>query len=135
MKKLYILLTIIFITTTTLSQSCLPEGITFTTQTQIDSFQINYPGCIEIEGDITINSVYSGDVIENLNGLNVITTIGNNFTIKLNYLLVSLNGLENLTSIEGYLRITFNSILTNLTALSNITSVVGLTITMFRSQA
>ena len=32
------------------SQGCLPEGITFTTQEQIDNFQTNYPGCTEIEG-------------------------------------------------------------------------------------
>ena len=34
-----------------LSQPCLPEGITFTTQAQIDSFQTNYPVCSEIEGE------------------------------------------------------------------------------------
>ncbi len=33
---------------------CLPEGITFTTQAQIDNFQLNYPGCTEIEGDMKI---------------------------------------------------------------------------------
>ncbi len=30
------------------SQSCLPDGNVFTTQTQIDSFTINYPGCTSI---------------------------------------------------------------------------------------
>lgn len=54
------------------AQSCLPDGITFTTQAQIDSFQINYPGCTEIEGSVDI---YSDD-IQNLQGLSVVTSIG-----------------------------------------------------------
>ena len=33
---------------------CLPEGITFSTQAEIDNFQTNYPGCTEIEGDVVI---------------------------------------------------------------------------------
>ena len=37
------------------SQSCLPDGITFSTQQQIDNFQIDYPGCSEIEGSVIIN--------------------------------------------------------------------------------
>jgi S-formylglutathione hydrolase FrmB len=52
--------------------SCLPQGITFTNQAQIDNFQTNYPGCTEIEGDVTI----AGDDITNLNGLSVLTSIG-----------------------------------------------------------
>ena len=70
MKNLsLIILILIFFQITTLSQPCLPEGITFTTQAQIDSFQINYPNCNEIEGDVEI----IGDDITNLNGLNVLT--------------------------------------------------------------
>ena len=51
MKKLYILLAIIFTTTATFSQPCLPEGITFSTQQQIDDFPNDFPNCTEIEGD------------------------------------------------------------------------------------
>ena len=47
------------------SQPCLPEGIIFTTQAEIDNFQTSYPGCTEIEGDVTI----SGDDINNFIGL------------------------------------------------------------------
>ena len=53
-------------------QPCLPEGITFTTQAQIDSFQINYPGCSEIMGTVVIE----GPIINNLDGLNVLTAVG-----------------------------------------------------------
>jgi hypothetical protein len=33
------------------AQSCLPEGITYTTQEQVDNFPANYPGCKVIEGN------------------------------------------------------------------------------------
>lgn len=76
MKKqaLFILITIniSLFTIHGFSQSCLPEGITFNTQEQIDSFQVNYPGCTEIEGGVLIE----GTDIENLDGLEVITSIG-----------------------------------------------------------
>ena len=54
------------------SQPCLPDGITFNTQTQIDSFQVNFPNCTEIEGGVKIE----GNDIINLDGLNVISSIG-----------------------------------------------------------
>jgi len=53
-------------------QPCLPEGITFETQAQIDNFQENYPGCTMIEGDVNI----SGPDITNLIGLSSIISIG-----------------------------------------------------------
>ena len=85
-----------------LSQSCLPEGITFTTQAQIDSFQDDYPGCTEIEGDVQIN----GDDISNLNGLNVLTSIEGYLWIGSNNDdLVDLDGLEELDFIGGSLKI------------------------------
>ena len=54
MKKILLSALSLFISTIVISQSCLPEGIEFTTQEQIDNFQTDYPGCIEIEGDVTI---------------------------------------------------------------------------------
>jgi len=66
MKILSLVLSILlFIQISASSQSCLPEGITFTTQTQIDYFQSLYPGCTQIEGDVTIIETN----ITNLNGL------------------------------------------------------------------
>jgi len=55
-----------------ISQPCLPEGIEFNTQEQIDNFQTNYPGCTEIMGTVLIE----GNNITNLDGLNGITAIG-----------------------------------------------------------
>ncbi len=151
MKKITLLLILAFIIQiTSFSQSCLPNGITFTTQAEIDNFQTNYPGCTEIEGYVEIN----GEDINNLNGLSVLTTIGGylqignyhfstnlnmtslsglenltsiggDLVIRRNYSLINLTGLENITSIEGELRIVENFSLTGLTGLHNITSIAG----------
>ncbi len=104
-----------------ISCSCLPEGITFSTQAQIDNFQTNYPGCTEIEGDVTIN----GTDITNLNGLNVLTSIGGYLDIHFNNALTSLSGLDNLSSIAGYLSIYGNDALISLNGLENLTSIGG----------
>ena len=110
-------------------ESCLPEGITFETQEQIDNFQTNYPNWTEIEGDVEIN----GDDINNLNGLNVITAIGGSLLIDGNFSLITLSGLENLTTVEGNLSIgdygywipVGNPLLINIEDLSGLTFVGG----------
>ncbi len=103
------------------SQPCLPEGISFSTQTEIDNFQTNHPNCTEIEGDVTIN----GDDITNLNGLNVLTSIGEYLLIFSNGALISLTGLDNVTSIGGDLWIHCNDVLTNLSGLDDLESIGG----------
>ena len=81
MKNIFILLIALFMASGASAQSCLPEGITFTTQTQVDSFPVNYPGCVEIAGNVTIKG---GNSIINLNGLSVLTAVGGNLTISWN---------------------------------------------------
>jgi len=95
---------------------CLPEGITFNTQAEIDNFQTNYPGCIEIEGDVTIN----GDDISDLSGLNVVTAIGGDLNISNNDILTNLAGLEGLSYIGGNLEIIANAVLSDVTGLENV---------------
>lgn len=99
--------------------TCLPEGITFSTQAQIDGFQVNYPYCTEIEGDVIIQ----GSSIINLNGLSVLTSIGGSLSIRHNDLLSDLMGLNNLTHIGSLLSIEFNDSLKNITALINLTDI------------
>jgi len=113
MKYLCFLLLSFFVVGNVNAQSCLPEGITFTTQEQIDNFQANYPGCTEIEGDVIIHDNAVGS-ISNLIGLNVITTFGGNLGIYVNNALFCFEGLENLTSIAGDFVIGSNPALTNL---------------------
>jgi len=106
--------------------SCLPQGIQFSSQEEIDNFQTNYPGCTEIEGDVHID----GESISNLSGLNVLTSIGG-FLAIINTNLPNLEGLENLIFVGGDLRIgiAFNGWaqptpnLTEISALQNLTSV------------
>jgi acyl-[acyl carrier protein]--UDP-N-acetylglucosamine O-acyltransferase len=107
--------------------SCLPEGITFTTQEEIDSFQINYPGCTEIEGNLSIG-INGGTNITNLNGLNILSSIGGDLIIAGNDILINLTGLENLTVIGGSLWIgddnfEGNASLINLNGLDNLASI------------
>ena len=103
-------------------QNCLPEGITFTTQAQINNFQTNYPGCTEIEGNVQISGLFN---ITNLNGLNVLTTIGGSLVIQQSFALTNLTGLDNLTSIGGGFWIENNYTLASLTGLENLTSIGG----------
>ncbi len=126
MKKLLTLLILsILFQIKLVSQSCLPEGITFTNQQQIDNFTTTYPDCTEIEGDVLIRSAY----INNLSGLNVLTYIGGDLEIgEPEYgesILLSVAGLSNLDSIGGNLYILGNSSLNSLNGLENVNSVGG----------
>ena len=105
MKKLSLLIILALTIQFTLSaQSCLPEGIGFYTQAEIDDFQTNYPNCTEIEGGVWI----TGGEISNLNGLFFLTSIGEDLLISGNAALTSLAGLNNLTFLGGELLIIHN---------------------------
>lgn len=134
---IFIIATLIFIPTAVISQSCLPEGITFKTQAQIDSFQVNYPNCKEIEGDVFIGD-WSGSDITNLDGLNVLTSIGGNMWIGIysingmgwlecdgNTNLEDITGLSSLTTIGGDLGIFCNDSIVDLSGLESLTNIGG----------
>jgi hypothetical protein len=104
------------------AQSCLPDGVTFTTQTQIDSFPIQYPNCTAIEGDVIIPYPNS---ISNFQGLNSITTIGGELLISDCEQLTNLDGLNNLQSIGGALSLIGNDNLIDLSAFQNLGSIGG----------
>jgi hypothetical protein len=122
MKKFTFLFALLFVFLTSgFSQGCLPEGIHFSSQDQIDNFQTNYPGCTIIEGDVTIY----GENIKDLSGLNVLETIGGELFISECDSLISLNGLNNITTIGGTVFISFNRRFKDLTGLENLTSING----------
>nr|NQU89094.1 T9SS type A sorting domain-containing protein [Bacteroidota bacterium] len=98
---------------TTTAQACLPEGIIFSTQADIDNFQINFPGCTEVEGNVLIN----GEGIANLEGLGVLTFVGGYLAIYACNSLDNLSGLDGLTSIGKFLWIGQNNSLTALEGL------------------
>ena len=127
MKAIKIIL-ILFVTATSLTisfgvsaQPCLPNGIDFSSQSMIDDFQINHPGCSIIEGDVMI----SGIDITNLNGLNEITEIQGSLSILANFNLNNISGLTNLSIIGGYFKFRSNNILINMQGLNNLSSVSG----------
>jgi hypothetical protein len=120
MKNLLLLITAVLISiAAATAQSCLPEGITFSTQEQIDNFQTNYPGCTEIEGNVKIQ----GAGITNLNGLSVITSIGGFLFISNNLMLTDLIGLDNISAVGGNFRIENNNALTSLSGLESLNQI------------
>ena len=123
MKKIYLLLITIVVFNVANAQSCLHDGITFTTQTQIDNFQNDYPNCTQIEGNVTFN----GSNITNLDGLSAVTSVGGTVSIYLNSL-KSLEGLNNLTSIGEGLYLSYNDSLINLEEFENLTSIGGMVV-------
>jgi S-formylglutathione hydrolase FrmB len=105
---------------------CLPEGITFYDQPEIDHFQDLHPGCNMIEGDVEIGAfVQPETTVQNLEGLSVITDIGGNLTIHFNNYLETLSGLNNLVSIGGDLIIETNEVLKDLNGLESLQSIGG----------
>lgn len=103
------------------AQPCLPGGIIFYTQSEIDNFQTDFPNCTDITGDVEIR----GADITNLNGLNVIATIGGYLKIHDNFSLTTLKGLDSLTSVGGYLWIADHPSLTSLEGLENLNTVLA----------
>lgn len=108
----------------TYSQSCLPTGITISTQQQIDDFATTYPSCTQIDGNLIIISSIL-DPIYSLAGLSQLTAVNGDLRIAENNQLLSLTGLENITSLNGNLLIFENSSLDDLSAISNLTSIRG----------
>lgn len=119
MKKLTLLVALfIIIRISVLSQTCLSDGIIFNSQSKVDSFQINYPNCTEIEGNVIID----GKDITNLNGLSVLTSVSGTLIIAWSPI-TDLTGLDNMTSVGGQLGIQYLSNITNLTGVESLTSV------------
>ncbi|MBV6442573.1 MAG: T9SS C-terminal target domain-containing protein [Haliscomenobacteraceae bacterium CHB4] len=116
-----------------LAAQCPTGDIAFSTQGQIDSFQINYPGCTDFPGSITI----SGSDITSLQGLSTLDSIGGCLLIGNNPLLISLNGLGNLNYIgecetgtltikaKRGLEVWNNALLTSISGMQNLKFVKG----------
>ncbi len=95
------LFTWLFFDSTCLSgQTCLPGGITFTTQQQIDDFPADYPGCSEILGNVVVSGQTLFE-ITSLDSLYSITAIHGNITMSNCYNLPNMQGLHNLVTIGG----------------------------------
>ncbi|WP_170110494.1 hypothetical protein [Flavilitoribacter nigricans] len=92
--------------------------LTFSTQKQIDDFSIDYPECV----DLSKFWVYiDGASIRSLEGLSQLTEV-RGLDIINTYTLENLHGLENLTSVLGRVLIRGNQGLKDLNGLSGFTS-------------
>ena len=122
MKKFTLIFVLsIFMQVIASAQPCLPGGITFSTQADIDNFVVNYPNCTEIGGDVIID----GQSINNLNGLSAITYIDGNLKIFNCYALTSLSGLDNITIIEDDFILVGSEILFSFIGMESLTTVGG----------
>ena len=131
MKNHLTLLLIIIISclSNVIAQGCIPAGITFTSQKQIDNFTTNFPGCTQINGDLRIEENVINN-ITNLNGLSQIISIEGDLIVTSNSALITLKGLNNLTTIKGQLGIWRNASLENIGDLDHLKTITGnLTIT------
>ncbi len=116
MKKFIQSLQFVFLFPILLSaQDCILDGFVFERQGQVDSFSINYPGCTEIEGTLSI-----GYGVENLQGLSGLTHIGGDLRFYNNVNLESFRGLESLLEIGGELAIVNVHGISNLEGFGNL---------------
>lgn len=115
------LLSVVLLASRVFAQSCLPDGIDFTNQDQINNFQADYPGCSQIEGNVEI----SGADITNLDGLYVLNNIGGYLYITNNAILENVSGLSSLNYVGGSLLISTNANLDNLAGLEGLAEVLG----------
>jgi len=90
-------------------------SIDLNSQTEIDSFVVDYPDCINLSTRLTV----SGSDITNLLGLSQLESVDDLYIID-NPQLTSLAGLENLTNVDDELRIHENPVLSNLSGVSNL---------------
>ncbi|MBC7775247.1 MAG: hypothetical protein H7246_07400, partial [Phycisphaerae bacterium] len=116
-KAFFFTLSSFLLTFAAQAQSCLPNGIQFGSQTEINNFSINYPGCTHIGGDVFIGS--SSD-ITNLDSLYVITHIDGRLGVNYIEQLKNLEGLRNLDSLGGTLMIQGNNLLTSINGLAKL---------------
>jgi hypothetical protein len=122
MKKFSIFLIALFLVNGAIGQGCLPYGVEFATQSQIDNFPVIFPNCARIEGPVKIQ----GNDITNLNALSQLNSLGSGLMIYANVSLTNLSGLENIDTIMGFLDIAGNSSLKSLSALNNLVYIGGL---------
>src|SRR5690606_29526467 len=104
-------------------QSCLPEGITFRSQAEVDSFRILYPGCTRIEGSVRIQGLNSD--IHSLDSLSHLTGIGGNLGFGPNNTILAVTGFDSLRSVEGSLFLLSMFNLVDLDAFPRLDSIGG----------
>lgn len=116
-----------------LMAQCPVAPIELNTQTEVDNFTTDYPGCTATEDALVIGPS-PVDPIVDLSPLSVLVFVKGELFIQGNGMLNSLAGLDNITAVGGYLDITFNPALSNLSGLQNL-STIGGSLTIFENQS
>lgn len=98
------------------SQSCLENGISFFSQSDVDQFTVDFSDCDTIVGDVFI----FGSTITNLEALSNIKSIGGNFTITYTEQLINTSDLVSLDEIRGAIIISDNEGLEDITEIANL---------------
>ncbi|MBK8850251.1 MAG: T9SS type A sorting domain-containing protein [Saprospiraceae bacterium] len=116
-------------TSTLYAQACLPQGVVFTTQNELNQFKTTYPDCKIIEGDLVVGS-YSTLIIKNKDIVNL-SPLGNIEEVKGNLIissienLIDLSALAKLKKVGKDIIIQGNSKMESLKGLEKITGVEG----------
>lgn len=143
-KSYFVLFVFSLIQLTSFGQTCLPNGVEFTLQSEINTFQKIYPGCKEILGTVKISgssitnldslriTKISGGLLinytenlKNLSGLKELNSIGLELSLRSNKALESIIGLNKLKNIGRSLSIENNAKLLELTGLNSLESING----------
>ena len=107
------------------SQDCLPQGISFKTQQEVNDFKKNYPDCSRILGDVRIGED-SNDPPWYFDSLSNVKNFGNNFIVYQADLMRDFRGLQNLENIVGILDLSYAGSILNITGLEGLQSVGGI---------
>lgn len=100
------------------AQPCVFGNIVFSNQSQVNNFKANHSSCTEIQGNVAVIGL-----VQNLDSLNMITSITGNLHIRNASLLSNINGLTNLLTVGGDLIIENLPILDSLTGLNSLVNI------------
>lgn len=119
---IFLIIFTLFIQFTVYAQSsCLSEGLTITSQGDINNFVNQYPDCTHI-----IGKLFAFTPAQTLDGLQQIESIGGDLGICCTaWPFKNLEGLNNLKSVGGYVHITGHKGLQDISALSQLTTIGG----------
>lgn len=120
MKYLTLVVALLFMGIELQAQGCLPSGVSLTSQSDIDNFEINNPSCSHIQGNVIIVSNSLSDPITDLSGLNGITHIDGFLLIANNASFSTISGFNALDSVGSQIIIRENQILSEITGFSNL---------------
>ena len=110
--------------TCAVTTTCLLGGITITTQQEIDDFAMDYPGCIEVMGELIIQEATPGE-ITNLDGLAQLEIVRGRLWVLGNSGITTLSGLHNIRIVDGFLAVNQCPNLVDLSGFESVETIGG----------